>query len=125
MSKTGIEKLVYKATGGDITIPGEKLAADAAPVIEKLTGTTARGTNRRTGNKRFDATFTYLDDDILTALEADEGNLNDLEIWMLGSIAADHTIPAIDLIATERIDADPESETGGGLDIQAFRVWNG
>lgn len=124
-TQPGIEKLVYKADGGDVTIPGEKLATDVTPTIEKLIQTTAKGVNRRTGNKRFDVSINYFDDDILTDLEADEGNLNDLEVWMLGSASADHTIPSIDIIATERMVFDPEAEDEGGLQLDLFRVWNG
>ncbi|WP_441001316.1 hypothetical protein [Fodinibius sp. SL11] len=127
MSVPGIEKLVYKATGGDITIPGEKLATDIQPVIEKLIQSTARGVNRRTGNKRIDESVNYFDDDILSDLEADEGNLNDLEIYFLGNTSAtpDHTIPSMELIAHERMNFDAEAEDEPGLQLDIYRTWNG
>ena len=127
MSVPGIEKLIYKATGGDITIPGEKLATDIQPVIEKLVQSTARGVNRRTGNKRIDESVNYFDDDILSDLEADEGNLSDLEIYFLGNTGStpDHTIPEMELIASERMNFDAEAEDEPGLELQIYRTWNG
>lgn len=127
MSQPGINKLVYKATAGDINIAGEKLATDIQPTIEKLVQTTAKGVSRRTGNKRFDESINYFDDDILADLETDEGNLNNLEVYLLGNDTAtpDHTIPEMEIIASERMNFDPEAEDEGGLVLDLFRVWNG
>lgn len=125
MPNPGIEKLVYNADAGAINIPGEKLNTIAESVIEKLVRQSAKGNISRTGNKRFDETFQYIGTDIKSAIEADEGNLNDLEIWFLGSTAADHTIPALDLIWSDRMIFDPEAEDEGGGEIRVYRTWNG
>lgn len=119
--------MIYKADGGEITIASEKLDTDVQPMIEKLVHGTARGTNKRTGNKRFDETFTYFDNDILSDLETDEGNLNNLEIYMFGNTTntPDHTVPNVDVIASERMVFDPEAEDEGGLELNVKRVWNG
>src|SRR5699024_6595681 len=109
-NKAGIEKLVYQATAGPIELLAQNMGTDFEAVIEKITANTARGTLRRTGNKMVDFTFNYYDSSILSDLEADENNVNDLEIWQLGSASADGTIPDVELIAQERIVGDPESE---------------
>lgn len=121
----GIEKIVYQATGGDIEIAGEDLSAEGEAVIEKLVRQSAKGTLDRTGNKQIDHTFVHAGDDVKSAIEADEGNLNSLEIWMLGSASADHTIPNLDLIWSDRMVFDPQAEDEGGGNIRVYRVWNG
>lgn len=123
--KTGIEKLVYKATAGDITIPGNELAGDGELILEKLVRNTSKGTLNRTGNKRVDFEIQCFDPSLLTSIEADEGNLNSLEIWQLGSTIADETIADTELIANPIADFDPESDTGGGFNLRIFRVFNG
>lgn len=125
MANPGIEKLVYKATAGDVTINGEDLNNEGEAVIEKLVSQTAKGTVNRTGNKRFDHTFMHKGTSVKAAIEADEGNLNDLEIWFLGSGSADHTIPSLDLIWQDRLLFDPEAEDEPGGEIRVMRVWNG
>lgn len=125
MPNPGIEKLVYKATAGDITIAGEDINAEGEAVIEKLVRQTAKGTISKTGNKRFDHTFMVAGTSNKSAIEADEGDLNNLEVWFLGSASADHTIPDVDLFWTDRMIFDPESEDENGGEIRVFRVWNG
>ncbi len=125
MPNPGIEKLVYKATAGDIEIPGQNLANEGEALIEKLVRESAKGTINRTGNKRFDHTFDYLGDDVKADIEADEGNLNDLEVWYLGSASADVTIPDVELMWHDRLVFDPAAEDENGGEIRVYRVWNG
>ena len=125
--KSGIEKLVYKATAGDVTIAGEKLEANGELIVEKLVRNTARGTIDRTGNKQVDFEIFCSDNSLISAIEADEGNLNDLEIYQLGNDTAtpDETLPSLDLIVHDRGDFDPASDTGSGFNLRIFRIWNG
>jgi hypothetical protein len=122
----GIEKLVYKAEGGDITIPGEDINAEGEAIIDKLVRQTAKGTIDRTGNKQFDHTFMVAGDDYKSDIEADEGNTNDLEVYYLGSTSTpDQTIPSLDLIWSDRMNFDPSAEDENGGELRVYRIWNG
>lgn len=121
--KAGVEKIVYKATAGDITLNGKDMDTDFEAMIEKITGNSAKGTLRKTGNKRVDFTFNYYDTSVRAAIEADEGDLNAVEIWQLGSASADETISDVELIVQDQFQADPESETPSGLQIRVYRTW--
>lgn len=125
--KSGIEKLVYKATAGDITIPGEKLEASGELIVEKLVRNTARGTIDRTGNKQVDFEIFCSDSSLLAPIESDEGNLNDIEIYQLGNTTStpDKVIPSLDLITNEIGEFDPASDTGSGFNLRIFRIFNG
>lgn len=125
--KSGIEKLVYKATAGDITIPGEKLEASGELIVEKLVRNTARGTIDRTGNKQVDFEIFCSDSSLLAPIESDEGNLNDIEIYQLGNATStpDKVIPSLDLITNEIGEFDPASDTGSGFNLRIFRIFNG
>ena len=125
--KSGIEKLVYKATAGDITIAGEKLEASGELIVEKLVRNTARGTIDRTGNKQVDFEIFCSDSSLLAPIESDEGNLNDIEIYQLGNTTStpDKVIPSLDLITNEIGEFDPASDTGSGFNLRIFRIFNG
>lgn len=125
--KSGIEKLVYKATAGDVTIAGEKLEANGELIVEKLVRNTARGTIDRTGNKQVDFEIFCSDSSLLAPIESDEGNLNDIEIYQLGNTTStpDKVIPSLDLITNEIGEFDPASDTGSGFNLRIFRIFNG
>lgn len=125
--KSGIEKLVYKATAGDVTIAGEKLEANGELIVEKLVRNTARGTIDRTGNKQVDFDIFCSDSSLLAPIESDEGNLNDIEIYQLGNTTStpDKVIPSLDLITNEIGEFDPASDTGSGFNLRIFRIFNG
>lgn len=121
--KAGIEKMVYDATAGAVNLLAEHMNTDFSTVIDKLTTSTARGTERPTGNKSVDFTFMYFDTSVRSAIESDEGDLNSLEIWQLGSTSADETIPDVELIVQDSIEADPDADQPSGLEIQVRRTW--
>ncbi|MCP9289987.1 hypothetical protein [Gracilimonas sediminicola] len=117
-SKIGIEKFVYKADAADITFNGEDIIfpnSDDAAVIQRIIIGTAKGSERTTGNKIHEITFQHVGTSVLSDVETDDGNLNDFEIWQLGSTSADETFSNVNLVCVEeRAMVDPESEDMGG-----------
>lgn len=111
----GIEKIVYKADAGDITISGNDLNTDWSFEVTKVTRNSSRGTQSTTGNKTYDFTFNCYDFTAKSALEADEDNFNDLDIYVLGNTGAtpDLTLTECNPIVSDSVNADPESEDGG------------
>lgn len=115
--KVGIDKFVYKADAADITFNGEDIIfanSDDAAVITGIFNNTAKGSERKQGNKVHEVTFHHVGTSVLSDVETDDGNLNDFEIFQLGSASADDTWSNVNLVCTEeRATIDPEGDPGG------------
>lgn len=119
-SKIGIQKFVYKAGAGDVTFEGEDVLieeSDAAALTTTLKVNTAKGTERKQGNKVNALIFKETGSTSsanAAAVETDDGNLNNFEIWQLGSSSADVTWANINLIVEEEaVTLDPEGNPSG------------
>lgn len=117
-TKHGIEQLVYAADAGDVTFNGEDILLDntSEMTIERILQNTAKGTERKQGNKIFQFEFMHTGSSAATnmaAVETDEGNLNDFEVWQNGSSSADHTESDVNLVVVREVYAtDPEGVSG-------------
>lgn len=125
MSNPGIEKLVYKATNGDITISGEDIQADGQMEFQKIVSERADGSVMRQGNSMIDFEFVIYDDTNASDIAADESNgKQDLEIWHLGSGSADKTVSVQMIDLGDNVNFDPQAEDGGGNRIRIYGVYN-
>lgn len=117
VTKLGIEKFVYKADAGDITFNGEDVLvedSDAAALTTTIKANTAKGTERKQGNKVNALIFKHVGTSVATSVNTDDGNLNNFEIWQLGSASADVTWANVNLIVEEEgITLDPEGTPSG------------
>ena len=117
-TKHGIEQLVYSADAGDVTFNGEDILLDntTAATIERILQNTAKGTERKQGNKKFSFEFMHTGSTAasnMAAVETDEGNLNNFAFWQESSISADHTESDVNLVVVrEEYSADPEGISG-------------
>jgi hypothetical protein len=117
-AKHGIEQLVYSADAGDVTFNGEDILLDNTSeiTIERILQATAKGTERKQGNKPFEFEFMHTGSSAasnMAAVETDEGNLNDFAVWQEGSGSADHTESDVNLVVVREVyAADPEGVSG-------------
>lgn len=123
--KTGIEKLVWNVSS-PITLDGAKIAPEDAMEIRRILQVSAKGTSSRTGNKIIDHEFAYRDKSVAALVDAEDGNLADLEIWQLGSVAVDETISNVCInVVSDNVNFDPTAEETSPVMLRIYRVWNG
>ena len=117
-NKIGIEKLTYNADAGLITFNGEDIIfanSSDAYTVERIITDTAKGTERRQGNKTNLIEFFHVGASQLSAVDADEGNINTMSIFQLGSNSADDTFDCNLVVVSERATVDPSGDQSGIL----------
>lgn len=118
-SKIGIEKLTYDTTSGvTLTFNGHDIIfanSSDAYTVERIITDTAKGTERRQGNKTHLIEFFHVGTSHVSAVDADEGNINTMSIFQLGSTNADDTFDCNLVVVSERATVDPASDPSGVL----------
>jgi hypothetical protein len=124
-TKTGYEKIVYKADAGDITFLAHELFMDdTTDFVETFNMVaTAAGTERSQGNSGKEMSIFHVGTSKRAAVVADYGNVNDLEIYQQGNTTSTADIVfACDLMLEEVIARKDPNGAPSGIKYKAYRV---